>query len=174
MALLMRGVRGKPVRMLQEALGIDADGIFGGGTERAVKKLQTKHDLAVDGIAGPDTFTILGLYDLIRVGRGSKGETVKRLQKFLGIDDDGKFGSGTEEAVRAYQEQHGLGVDGIVGPATIASMDLFGVAAAATAEAEQTEAQAALEEAKEDAWESLEEATAGTMDKLKKMLPFMS
>lgn len=177
MALLMRGVRGKPVQMLQEALGIDADGIFGGGTERAVKQVQEEHDLAVDGIAGPDTFAAVGLHDLIRLGRGSKGHVVERLQQFLGIDADGKFGAGTEEAVRAYQDENDLDVDGIVGPQTIASMDLFGLIAAAEAESEASAADAQaqkLAQAKEDAWETLEETTAGALDKLKKMLPFTS
>jgi putative chitinase len=53
--VLRRGSRGEGVKIMQEALGIGADGIFGPGTERALKKWQTKNGLAADGIAGPKT-----------------------------------------------------------------------------------------------------------------------
>lgn len=54
--------------------------------------------------------------------RGSKGESVKVLQRRLNIEDDGDFGSGTEAAVRHYQAQHGLTVDGKVGNETWTSL----------------------------------------------------
>jgi peptidoglycan hydrolase-like protein with peptidoglycan-binding domain len=40
---------------MQEALGIGADGSFGPGTERALKKWQASKGLTPDGIAGPNT-----------------------------------------------------------------------------------------------------------------------
>lgn len=43
---------------------------------------------------------------------------VRVLQQRLGIKDDGQFGAGTEQAVRAFQRAHGLSVDGIVGDKT--------------------------------------------------------
>lgn len=49
---------------------------------------------------------------------GSKGEEVKRLQRLLGIGDDGIFGYGTERAVKDFQRSRGLYPDGIVGKAT--------------------------------------------------------
>jgi peptidoglycan hydrolase-like protein with peptidoglycan-binding domain len=42
--------------MMQEALGLEADGIFGRGTERALKLWQTDNGLTPDGVAGPMTF----------------------------------------------------------------------------------------------------------------------
>lgn len=58
--------------------------------------------------------------------RGAKGNEVKALQALLigygyscgdsGVD--GSFGGATDRAVRAYQNDHGLEVDGSVGPAT--------------------------------------------------------
>lgn len=53
--VLRKGARGEGVKMMQEALGLDADGIFGPGTERALKKWQTDNGLVADGIAGPRT-----------------------------------------------------------------------------------------------------------------------
>lgn len=51
-----RGDRGNKVKMVQEKLGIAADGIFGGGTEEAVKNWQAAHGLVADGIVGPQTY----------------------------------------------------------------------------------------------------------------------
>jgi hypothetical protein len=52
------------------------------------------------------------------------GSTVSRLQSVLGITPDGVYGPNTRRAVRAYQRNHGLAVDGIAGPATLASLGL--------------------------------------------------
>ena len=55
---------------------------------------------------------------------GSNGKEVKELQEFLEIQADGIFGKGTDAAVRKWQQDEGLVVDGIVGPATWNSMGL--------------------------------------------------
>jgi len=62
----------------------------------------------------------------IRNGAGSRGhpdENVRALQEFLNANGqnlqvDGVFGDMTERAVRAYQQENGLEVDGVVGPQT--------------------------------------------------------
>ena len=54
--------------------------------------------------------------------RGSRGELVKRVQKALCLIPDGIFGPITEEAVIAFQREHGLKADGIVGLATMARL----------------------------------------------------
>jgi len=54
--VLRRGSRGDGVAIMQEALGLEADGIFGRGTERALKLWQTDNGLTPDGVAGPMTF----------------------------------------------------------------------------------------------------------------------
>ena len=125
MSILKRGLKGAPVKRLQEKLGIAADGDFGPGTEAAVKAFQEKAGLAVDGIAGPDTFTALGLPELVLLRKGTRGAQVKKLQEALGIGADGIFGSGTEAAVKAFQEENGLDVDGLAGPETLAKMNSF-------------------------------------------------
>jgi putative chitinase len=57
--ILRRGSRGEGVKLMQEALGLDADGIFGRGTERALKDWQAANGLTADGVAGPATFAKL-------------------------------------------------------------------------------------------------------------------
>lgn len=54
---------------------------------------------------------------------GSKGEDVAKLQRILNLVDDGIFGEITEEAVKSFQEAHGLGVDGVVGKLTWAELE---------------------------------------------------
>lgn len=53
---------------------------------------------------------------------GSTGDQVKELQTVLGIEADGRFGPMTEAAVRAFQAEWDLHVDGVVGPATWAKV----------------------------------------------------
>ncbi len=125
MSILKRGMKGAPVKRLQEKLGIGADGDFGPGTQKAVKEFQKANGLAVDGIAGPDTFTAMGLHELVLLRVGSRGQAVKSLQEDLGIGADGIFGQGTKKAVVDFQKEHGLAADGMAGPVTLAKMKSF-------------------------------------------------
>ena len=65
------------------------------------------------------------------VQSGSTGEAVRELQTALqetGNDPgpiDGVFGSQTEAAVKAFQAERGITVDGIVGPITWRNIDEF-------------------------------------------------
>lgn len=60
--LLKNGSKGEDVKKLQQKLGLNADGVFGNGTEQAVKNFQTKNDLTPDGIVGENTWQkILGV-----------------------------------------------------------------------------------------------------------------
>lgn len=59
---------------------------------------------------------------LLKKGSNTDIESVKAVQKLLGVTVDGIFGNKTEEAVKEYQKKHNLEVDGIVGPKTWASM----------------------------------------------------
>ena len=53
--------RGEWVVKVQEVLGLEADGIFGPGTDRALKAFQEEAGLTPDGIAGRHTYQALGL-----------------------------------------------------------------------------------------------------------------
>ena len=57
--LLKEGSRGQEVAELQQALGIDGDGVFGVGTRAAVESYQQKNGLLVDGIVGPQTLAAI-------------------------------------------------------------------------------------------------------------------
>lgn len=65
--MLKIGNRGEEVKRLQEALGINNDGIFGKQTEEAVKLFQKKNGLEVDGIVGDKTWSALGFKDEINI-----------------------------------------------------------------------------------------------------------
>lgn len=60
---IRRGDRGVDVKILQDALHLIPDGIFGPLTQEAVETFQREKGLAVDGIAGLNTLTALGLVD---------------------------------------------------------------------------------------------------------------
>jgi peptidoglycan hydrolase-like protein with peptidoglycan-binding domain len=126
MTILGRGMAGEPVKLLQQKLGVPVDGQFGPGTEKAVRDFQTKEKIAVDGVAGPDTFTRMGLPELVYLQVGSIGDTVKKLQTELGITADGRYGPGTAAAVKEFQKKNGLTEDGIAGPTTLAKTKTFG------------------------------------------------
>lgn len=126
MTILIRGVRGESVRQLQHRLGLrGARGIYDRETERAVIRYQQAHRLRPSGIADADTFASLGLYEMILLRVGSKGEIVRRLQQALGLETSGRFDRATEAAVRAYQAAHGLKVDGLAGPETLGHLRLL-------------------------------------------------
>jgi peptidoglycan hydrolase-like protein with peptidoglycan-binding domain len=129
---LERGSQGPDVSALQEALiELDfkpgaVDGVFGVYTESAVKAFQNWASVDPDGIVGPITWEKLDLADKSdpTLQDGSKGVAVRGLQRMLttrGFDPgeiDGRFGPKTKAAVNAFQSDHGLDVDGIVGPNT--------------------------------------------------------
>lgn len=54
--MVRRGARGNITKLIQEKLGISADGIFGANTEVAVKNYQKTNGLSVDGIVGRNTW----------------------------------------------------------------------------------------------------------------------
>ena len=66
--LLKIGSRGDDVKKLQEKLGLSADGAFGPGTEKAVKKWQINNTLTPDGLVGEGTWNkMFGPQQLIEV-----------------------------------------------------------------------------------------------------------
>ena len=126
---------GRDVRRLQrifvmtKTLGPSSiTGTFDVTTEQAVKDFQQDAGLTVDGIVGPATWQALPADPNTPVlARGASGSVVAALQEGLkkystpATDPglvDGDFGPKTEAAVKAYQQDRGINVDGIVGDQT--------------------------------------------------------
>ena len=123
------GSRGRFVRYLQFMLKIKGyavgtvDGVFGTNTQNAVRAFQQANGLVDDGVVGRNTwYKLNNLYPTARVlKRGSYGEEVRYLQQKLYSflypvgTIDGIFGTNTENAVKEFQREHGLSVDGVVG-----------------------------------------------------------
>lgn len=125
---------------------VTIDGIFGQNLLKAVLNFQQNFGLIDDGIVGRSTWEkIYAVYETLSdkivpeenipayPGRtfqqGSSGEEVLRIQRALNtistqypgipmLVEDGFFGSATTTAVRAFQRQFSLTVDGIVGELT--------------------------------------------------------
>lgn len=133
---LETGSTGDAVRKLQSKLkelgyySGNVDGSFGEGTAVAVETFQKKHDLRVDGKAGPATQRVLygssATINYNTLELGSNGNAVSNLQYTLyelGYYDgaiDGYYGNTTSNAVRAFQIQNKLTpVDGKAGNKTL-------------------------------------------------------
>jgi murein DD-endopeptidase MepM/ murein hydrolase activator NlpD len=119
------------------------DGVEGSGTAAAVRRLQRRSRLDVDGVAGPLTRRTLGrrgrpAFGSRVVGPGDRGWDVAALQFLLawrGFPSgaiDGGFGEHTEAALIRYQRWVGLSADGRAGPATLRSVQLAAPRAPAT------------------------------------------
>ncbi len=129
------GSTGHDVRRLQRIFVMikvlapgNITGTFDSTTEQAVKDFQQGEGLTVDGIVGPITWQALPADpNTPLLSRGASGSAVTGLQKGLkkystpATDPgavDGDFGPKTETAVKAYQQDRGVHVDGIVGDQT--------------------------------------------------------
>jgi peptidoglycan hydrolase-like protein with peptidoglycan-binding domain len=109
------------------------DGIAGPRTTKAVRKLQQRAQITVDGVPGPDTRRALGRFGRHPFGsrplrRGVSGWDVAALQFKLAWHGfpsgvfDGVFGPRTMRALRRFQLWAGLHVDGLAGRQTFLAL----------------------------------------------------
>jgi peptidoglycan hydrolase-like protein with peptidoglycan-binding domain len=109
------------------------DGLDGPGTAKAIRKLQKRAHITVDGVVGPQTRKALGRFARHRFGSrplelGRKGWDVASLQFQLAEHGfpsggfDGIFGRHVEAALKRFQEWAGLTSDGVAGPATLGAL----------------------------------------------------
>lgn len=166
--ILKTGSSGSHVANLQTLLNqrganLVVDGHFGPATRNAVINFQSNNSLVVDGIVGPATKSALQQTATStsspaavvqttnpargRLSIGSRGQSVKDLQTLLNnhganLVPDAIFGNATDSAVKSFQRQKGLEVDGIVGPQTWAALanNQAGVEAVASVRNEVTAA----------------------------------
>lgn len=143
--VLRLGATGEAVRDLQQRLHAaghpvdDELGTFGPSTEAAVRAFQEERGLHVDGVSGVETWAALvesgfSLGDrlLYHSTPNLRGDDVAELQRrlnALGFDagrEDGILGPDTGNALREFQRNAGLAVDGIAGPATVAELQRVG------------------------------------------------
>jgi murein DD-endopeptidase MepM/ murein hydrolase activator NlpD len=110
------------------------DGVLGPGTVTAVRRLQEKAGLTVDGIPGVRTRTALGRYGRRAplggrvLASGMRGWDVSALQFALAWHGypsgtfDGVFGHSTRRALRKFQRWAGLAPDGRAGGSVLAAL----------------------------------------------------
>ncbi|PRX47709.1 N-acetylmuramoyl-L-alanine amidase [Prauserella shujinwangii] len=146
MRVLRRGDAGPEVAEIRSMLAAldllpngdasDGNGFFDAAVEHAVRAFQQRRGLITDGIVGPATYRALrgSSYHLgsrplaYLVSSPVHGDDVFALQERLtelGYDagrPDGGFGPQTEGALRNFQRDYGLVVDGICGPSTVRAL----------------------------------------------------
>ena len=124
--------QGADVKTVQQALvqvgiNVTVDGVFGPGTQQAVKQFQLSAGLIVDGVVGPQTLKILQARPLRVTQPLLRGDDVTQLQSALqqqgiAVGVDGVYGNQTAEAVAQFQRKAGLQVDGIAGRRTLTKL----------------------------------------------------
>jgi peptidoglycan hydrolase-like protein with peptidoglycan-binding domain len=155
---LHRGDRGQDVRVLQDFLtragfATPIEGVFGPQTERNVKRFQRRFELDADGVVGAGTNRALRTIVARRaraqaneeaagggpsqhlgdrtLKKGMRGQDVRVLQDYLtraGVATpvDGVFGPTTLRNVKRFQRAQGMTVDGVVGPGTEGTLRRIG------------------------------------------------
>ena len=131
--LLENGSEGRQVRLLQEKLGIVADGVFGPQTEAAVRSFQAAHGLEQDGIVGTRTSAALAdeapsVAALADTAETAFGSSVKEAVSYSSASAstanastasaDTHAKSAVANPVVGLQEALGVQVDGTFGPET--------------------------------------------------------
>jgi cell wall-associated NlpC family hydrolase len=87
---------GDPVKRLQSALHLEADGTFGPETEAAIRRLQARHGLTVDGVVGPATWSVLGIKSEATLNPPHSALTTSGSSDSSGSSGSGSSSSSTE------------------------------------------------------------------------------
>jgi hypothetical protein len=95
--VVKNGDRGPAVVRIQKKLHIQADGVFGKLTKRAVKRFQRRKGLDADGVVGPQTRRAMRLKPFSR-------SSVHRRKRRRGSDDSGGSGVKLPRVLRRIAE----------------------------------------------------------------------
>ncbi|USQ80225.1 peptidoglycan-binding protein [Ornithinimicrobium faecis] len=165
--VLTEGAVGEDVKVLQDALGVDGDGVFGPLTAEALTEFATEQPLLRDDLTETDTL----VWELlereayphlqlrtVELAIEDQGYPVTVLQELLELEGDGIFGPLTQQAVLDAQAAAELEQTGIVDAATWQAIDEAATARAEAekadaenADAEKAETEAAADEVEADA-----------------------
>ena len=107
-------------RRLQFMRSLDTWETFGRGWERRVEGVRPTAIAMASGLPPAP------IVEYRTTKKGSSGLWVRKLQQGLGIHVDGKFGTDTEAALKAWQTAQGLEPDGIAGRNTYRALGLLG------------------------------------------------
>jgi peptidoglycan hydrolase-like protein with peptidoglycan-binding domain len=121
--ILQLGSTGWAVATVQRILVLPETRRYDRRTWRVVRAFQRRSGLHVDGEVGPHTWRALHRSERLRLATGvlhlgDRAPRVAAVQRRLGIRVNSLFDRRTWRAVRRFQRQHGLVVDGLVGPMT--------------------------------------------------------
>lgn len=115
---VIKGVSPAKIGYYLENLGASGIGVYisRGFVHVDVREIGRWRGLIIDG----KEENLAKYFPTVRMG--SRGNSVKLLQRLLRIDADGIFGKQTRQAVEKYQKDNSLDADGIVGPLTWKSL----------------------------------------------------
>lgn len=102
-----------------------ADGVYGKATKNAIYNFQQNLNIQADGLAGTQTQRAINeimLKPTIGLGYAAVEYPTRYIQYRVGTSVDGILGRKTAAAIVAWQKKKGLTADGIVGPLTWAEL----------------------------------------------------
>eukprot|EP01027_Heterolobosea_sp_BB2_P019124 GEZU01026864.1.p1 GENE.GEZU01026864.1~~GEZU01026864.1.p1 ORF type:complete len:1370 (+),score=290.92 GEZU01026864.1:72-4181(+) len=134
------GAKGSAVFQLQQDLAGSfvfdpalIDGFFGPLTDAGVRGFQQEYGLEPNGIVGPETREQLRICNGVtndNIHQGLSGSSIVALQQDLAClgyykgKIDGIFSHRTVSAVKRFQQDHGLEVNGVMDPITCKELDV--------------------------------------------------
>lgn len=103
------------IRWAQSKIGVKVDGLWGTDTESAYQAYLERSDTST-GITIPSGTPVLRKGDTGTRVRQLQRALIKSGEKLPKYQDDGSFGTETQNALKSFQRKAGIAVDGVYGP----------------------------------------------------------